>query len=261
MPEPTQNRHGTAPAREMGWKKSSLDRKDELFLQEILGPPSAAMLGQPDALLKGGADSSGWAGSPSGTSSTMISPTASILSSTQIRLPVHASIKKRRRLLPEETALLVQAFEASQKPSNEVRDRLAARLKMSTRAVQIWFQNRRAKARRDVAEAGKSTLSFAPVPPRQPPSAAVLLEDRGRFDELFQMPQISLQDVAPIYLLPQPAQHPAHAARADSESSGTPLTWDDPMDLYKAWELAQSPPQYAGEPAAARDGDTAWMDA
>jgi hypothetical protein len=71
--------------------------------------------------------------------------------------------RKRRRLLPQETEFLIHVFEQCPRPSTQVRDYLAARLGMSARNIQIWFQNRRAKVKRDFAESnGKTMLLFAP---------------------------------------------------------------------------------------------------
>lgn len=73
------------------------------------------------------------------------------------------SIKKRRRLLPEETDLLVKVFDRCPRPNNDVRDQLSERLGMSPRAIQIWFQNRRAKTKRDLQDSERSMLLFNPT--------------------------------------------------------------------------------------------------
>jgi hypothetical protein len=72
-------------------------------------------------------------------------------------------IKKRRRLLPEETDLLVKVFDRCPRPNNDVRDQLSERLGMSPRAIQIWFQNRRAKTKRDLQDSERSMLLFNPT--------------------------------------------------------------------------------------------------
>ena len=57
--------------------------------------------------------------------------------------------QRRRRLTEAETQLLLQEYARNAKPNSDTRKRLAAQIPgMSSRAVQIWFQNRRAKARR-----------------------------------------------------------------------------------------------------------------
>jgi len=133
-------------------------------------------------------------------------------------------IKKRRRLLPEETACLVAAFERGQKPSQETRDELAARLQMSPRAIQIWFQNRRAKVKRDATEAKKATLSFRPAVANKDPVSTE--ED-----------PVESAEPAP----PTTASQPAHSATGSNVSAGTPLTWEDP-DWTTDWISGEVPP-------------------
>jgi len=67
-------------------------------------------------------------------------------------------VKRRRRLSPDETRILAEIFEQTQKPNAALRSRLAQQLDMSSRAVQIWFQNRRAKLKRDASEAQNSYI-------------------------------------------------------------------------------------------------------
>ncbi|CAG8524675.1 7260_t:CDS:2 [Acaulospora morrowiae] len=64
----------------------------------------------------------------------------------------YRQVKRRRRLTEEETNVLISTFEDVQKPDADLRTRLAKQLKMSSRAVQVWFQNRRAKVKRDALE-------------------------------------------------------------------------------------------------------------
>ncbi|RGB36438.1 homeobox domain-containing protein, partial [Rhizophagus diaphanus] len=55
---------------------------------------------------------------------------------------------RRRRLTEEETNVLNSIFENLQKPDATTRAQLAQKLNMSSRAIQVWFQNRRAKVKR-----------------------------------------------------------------------------------------------------------------
>ncbi|KAI9226039.1 MAG: homeobox domain-containing protein, partial [Piptocephalis tieghemiana] len=57
--------------------------------------------------------------------------------------------KRRRRLTPEETRRLTDIFHhQTTKPDAALRQGLAIELRMTPRMVQVWFQNRRAKAKR-----------------------------------------------------------------------------------------------------------------
>lgn len=150
--------------------------------------------------------------------------------------PFTCNIKKRRRLLPDETSCLIEAFEKSPKPSQEVRDELASKLRMSQRAIQIWFQNRRAKVRRDAADS-KASLSFAPVareacavgPAIRKIEPAPSREECARFEELFEMPD--LDDMGKYSEPPMMVTGSLHSTESSFSSSGqasTPLTWDEP---------------------------------
>ncbi|KAI7852927.1 homeobox domain-containing protein, partial [Circinella umbellata] len=55
--------------------------------------------------------------------------------------------KHRRRTSKMQFRILETAFEENPKPSAAKRQALAEELDMTPRGVQIWFQNRRAKAK------------------------------------------------------------------------------------------------------------------
>ncbi|GES99645.1 homeobox protein hd-10 [Rhizophagus clarus] len=76
--------------------------------------------------------------------------------------PHYRQVKRRRRLTEEETNVLNNVFENVQKPDSTTRAQLAQKLNMSSRAIQVWFQNRRAKVKRDALEsknAAKNNVS------------------------------------------------------------------------------------------------------
>lgn len=56
--------------------------------------------------------------------------------------------KKRQRTSPDQLAILEEMFETDKMPNQQTRVHLADRLGMSSRRVQIWFQNKRAKVKR-----------------------------------------------------------------------------------------------------------------
>ncbi|KAI9019244.1 homeobox domain-containing protein, partial [Phycomyces nitens] len=53
----------------------------------------------------------------------------------------------RRRTSREQHKTLEDTFQANPKPNSKVRHALADQLSMPVRSVQVWFQNRRAKAK------------------------------------------------------------------------------------------------------------------
>ncbi|OUM56431.1 hypothetical protein PIROE2DRAFT_49460, partial [Piromyces sp. E2] len=56
-------------------------------------------------------------------------------------------VKHRRRTSKKQFSILEKAFNENPKPNAATRRDLAEQLKMTVRGVQVWFQNRRAKAK------------------------------------------------------------------------------------------------------------------
>eukprot|EP00029_Vermamoeba_vermiformis_P011487 TRINITY_DN6327_c0_g1_i2.p1 TRINITY_DN6327_c0_g1~~TRINITY_DN6327_c0_g1_i2.p1 ORF type:complete len:325 (+),score=46.67 TRINITY_DN6327_c0_g1_i2:244-1218(+) len=75
--------------------------------------------------------------------------------------------KKRHRTTPEQLRTLEETYEREKMPNQELRERLAKRLGMTPRRVQIWFQNKRAKEKRSKP----SPRSSLQMHHHQPPSA------------------------------------------------------------------------------------------
>jgi len=69
--------------------------------------------------------------------------------------------KKRQRTSPDQLAILEQIFQTDKMPSQQTRVQLADQLGMSSRRVQIWFQNKRAKVKR-----GQTKSETQPSDPR-----------------------------------------------------------------------------------------------
>ncbi|KAF9428893.1 Structural maintenance of chromosomes protein 5 [Podila epigama] len=64
-------------------------------------------------------------------------------------MPSPSILKRRRRLSAEETAFLIRQFRQNEKPTAQERQMFAKHLKLDRRTIQVWFQNRRAKLKRD----------------------------------------------------------------------------------------------------------------
>jgi hypothetical protein len=69
----------------------------------------------------------------------------------------HHNKKKRQRTSPDQLAILEQIFTTDKMPSQQTRVQLADQLGMSSRRVQIWFQNKRAKVKRGVSKSSEIT--------------------------------------------------------------------------------------------------------
>lgn len=69
----------------------------------------------------------------------------------------HHNKKKRQRTSPDQLAILEQIFQTDKMPSQQTRVQLADQLGMSSRRVQIWFQNKRAKVKRGISKSSEIT--------------------------------------------------------------------------------------------------------
>lgn len=60
----------------------------------------------------------------------------------------NSSTRKRTHLKPDQVVILQESFNGNALPDSTVRSKLARDLGVTERTIQIWFQNRRAKARK-----------------------------------------------------------------------------------------------------------------
>lgn len=67
--------------------------------------------------------------------------------------------KKRTRTTPEQLRILQKAFQVDPMPNSTSRQLLSKKLGMNARAVQVWFQNRRAKGKLDAKRTSPSPSS------------------------------------------------------------------------------------------------------
>ncbi|KAI1315783.1 hypothetical protein EDD11_000337 [Mortierella claussenii] len=61
----------------------------------------------------------------------------------------HQHLKRRRRLTIEESEFLLHQFAINERPTAQERELFAKHLRLDRRTIQVWFQNRRAKIKRD----------------------------------------------------------------------------------------------------------------
>jgi len=73
-------------------------------------------------------------------------------------------VKHRRRTSKKQFSILEKAFNENPKPNAATRRDLAEKLKMTVRGVQVWFQNRRAKAKAQKLKMAKKNGSTASSP-------------------------------------------------------------------------------------------------
>ncbi|KAI9004148.1 hypothetical protein BC832DRAFT_75350 [Gaertneriomyces semiglobifer] len=74
----------------------------------------------------------------------------------------------RKRFSEVQQRVLEEVFSHSPSPSSTVRSNLAVQLGLSERSVVIWFQNRRAKYRRDLAKKEAEAAGLPTIPEKKP---------------------------------------------------------------------------------------------
>ncbi|KAF7721921.1 hypothetical protein EC973_003934 [Apophysomyces ossiformis] len=82
------------------------------------------------------------------------------------RLSAHVSPRKRTHLKTDQVATLQASFNVNPLPDANTRSRLAIELGVTERTVQIWFQNRRAKARKMLSDPSCNASMFPSDRPR-----------------------------------------------------------------------------------------------
>jgi hypothetical protein len=101
------------------------------------------------------------------TSSSIASPISNHtqLCHPQVTLqsPTQLTGSHRRRLTSDETEYLLRQYHFNEKPSTKDRSVFAAHLNLHPRTIQVWFQNRRAKLRRENSLMGRLSNSQGAV--------------------------------------------------------------------------------------------------
>lgn len=147
--------------------------------------------------------------------------------------PDHNNKKKRQRTSPDQLAILEQIFQTDKMPSQQTRVQLADQLGMSSRRVQIWFQNKRAKVKRGL---GKSSDGF-----QQPPMSPHL--DIGDGSASLSSSSCLSEPSSP--LVPESSFHgsPSSSPPLLSLLSTTPPSPNSPAVVPSSPSLPQTPRQ------------------
>ena len=84
--------------------------------------------------------------------------------------------KTRTSINPQQLEVLLEAYSREQRPSKLMREELMAKTGLDMKVIQVWFQNRRSKEKRDASyrEAMKEEHITPPLQP-QPTSIATTL--------------------------------------------------------------------------------------
>jgi hypothetical protein len=78
--------------------------------------------------------------------------------------PTERPSQKRKRITAEHMSLLEAIFDQNPLPPRKTKERIANELGLSVRRVQVWFQNRRAKKRRQLRDQGINDAEVLPNP-------------------------------------------------------------------------------------------------
>lgn len=153
-------------------------------------------------------------------------------------------VKHRRRTTRGQFKVLERTFLENPKPNNLERKQLAQRLNMTPRGVQVWFQNRRAKAKAQqrrlhqekmAAAAAATSASTATAATAAAPAASTTTCSSSTLAAVAPTP-VSQSAAEPAYCsqpLPPPPQATAPAAMERQASTTSSRVMDDDNDLLQ----------------------------
>ena len=84
--------------------------------------------------------------------------------------------RPRTTITAKQLEILRASYNTSSKPSRHVREQLAQETGLDMRVVQVWFQNRRAKDKRQKKEDGDTMSPTATTPGGESPNASLTLD-------------------------------------------------------------------------------------
>ena len=84
--------------------------------------------------------------------------------------------RPRTTITAKQLEVLRASYNTSSKPSRHVREQLAQETGLDMRVVQVWFQNRRAKDKRQKKEDGDTMSPTATTPGAESPNASLSLD-------------------------------------------------------------------------------------
>lgn len=140
---------------------------------------------------------------------------------------------KRRRLTPVETRTLMAVFQTNPRPNSMVRARLAQDLGISVRTIQIWFQNRRAKLRREKTTGAQmiNQSQYDPVLPLPNGANFPMLNHSTHYMAENPMPEIAAFES----LLPEPkvaAKQPIQLLSPMSDENTLPAAQSNATEVF-----------------------------
>lgn len=142
--------------------------------------------------------------------------------------------KKRQRTSPDQLAILEQIFQTDKMPNQQTRVQLADQLGMSSRRVQIWFQNKRAKVKRsgskdadDCESPNELNLSSSSISPSSSPSSPSVVPTDSPIQSAPSSPAVVPQ-MNPLKLSLPNTESPIVVP----SSASTPPTRSTPLNLF-----------------------------
>ncbi|XP_046376189.2 LIM/homeobox protein Lhx3-like [Haliotis rufescens] len=155
--------------------------------------------------------------------------------------------KSRTSLTDLQTDILTTAFTSCSKPSRQMRERLSGETGLDQRVIQVWFQNKRAKCKRDHTDPSDGNNNACADQPEvhlgqvaAPPGGFPLPIVNGDFLESHRQPQT-----------PCDFSHLAEFLNVPLSAIGA-LPWSATPDM---WDANFVPPNVDLDPADIKDGE------